>query len=39
MGCITKTNRDLSVELESFVAADAEVQSYLNKKSKVDLIK
>lgn len=39
MGCITNTNRALSVELESFVAADAEVQSYLNKKSKVDLIK
>lgn len=39
MGCITNTNRALSVELESFVTADAEVQSYLNKKCKVDLIK
>ena len=39
MGCITNTNRELSVELESFVAADAEVQSYLSKKQRVDHIK
>ena len=39
MGCLTQTNKELSVELESFVAADMEVQTFLNKKEKVETIK
>lgn len=37
--CISNTNKELSVELESFVAADSEVQAYLNKKTKVESLK
>jgi len=36
---LIQTNRELSVELESFVATDMEVQNYLNKKDKVETIK
>lgn len=38
-GCLVQTNKELSIELESFVAADMEVQTFLNKKQKVDNIK
>lgn len=39
MACLTQTNKELSVELESFVTADMEVQTYLNKRDKVESIK
>ena len=39
MACLAQTNQQLSLELESFVATDMEVQSFLNKKEKVESIK
>lgn len=39
MGCISHTNKQLSVELDGFVIADEEVQGYLNKKGRVESIK
>ena len=36
MACLTQTNKQLSHELESFVHADMEVQTFLNKRDKVE---